>query len=100
MANTLNVVKKKVVEMSVTDAEAFYTASKSAKAVGSERECGFAVVVRYEGGFSRRVWVAYSNGVWTNCVDCCCLDEAMETDFVLYVRNRAENSNLNLGYND
>ena len=97
MAN-LNVVKTNVVEMSTTDCEAFYTASKAAKAAGSKDNCGFAVVVRYEGGSSRRVWVAYSNGCWTNCVDCDCLDESMENAFVLYVRNRAEHANLELGF--
>lgn len=99
MANTLNVVNETVVTMTTSDTDSFYTASKAAKEAGSKDVCGFSVVTRYEPGNCCRVWVAYSNGVWTNCVDCDCLDTGMKNAFVNYVRNRAAEANLALGYN-
>lgn len=98
MANKLNIVDEITVTMTTSNTDAFYTASKAAKKAGSREVCGFATVVRYDSGAGRRVWVAYSNGAWTNCVDAECFDGIMQRDFEKLVRHRAEEADLELGY--
>ena len=97
MANKLN-VNDGVVYVSSKE-EGFKKASELAKQLGSQAECGFAVTA-YQYSAACYVHVAYSNGVWVNCLGCDCLDKAMLNAFTNYLVKRAQEADLDLGYNN
>lgn len=98
MANNIRIWSP--VNLVSNDNDGFKTASENAKGLGSKQYIGMAISVYYNGGNARRVWVAYSNGKWINCVDAECEDSLMQEEFVGLVRRRAEQADINLGYED
>ena len=98
--NELNMIGTEFVSMGMSNEEMFRKASDEARTLGTQFKVAVVVLAKCTGGDARRVYVAYSNGVWVNTVDALCLDDFMMNEFIAMVQGYASWADANLGYND